>query len=84
VLRQNAIRVKIGLIPTCERSSEGFPGRVGRFTAMHDDERVAACSTMGMLAHLYLHLPSILLEIPAHELGSQIITMMETTEPWYG
>jgi hypothetical protein len=53
VHRQNAIQVKIGLIPTCECSSEWFPGRVGRFTAMHDNERVALCFAIGELTHLY-------------------------------
>jgi hypothetical protein len=83
VLRQNEIRVKIGLIPTCERSSEWFPGRVGRFTATHDDERVAARFTTGKLAHLY-HQSLLFVEHWNPALGGQIIAVMKAAEPWQG
>jgi hypothetical protein len=55
--------------------------KVGPFTAMRDNESVRHLSRW---AHLYRRLSSILLEIPEHELGGQIIAMMETTELWHG
>ena len=81
--RQNVIRVKIGLIPTCERSSEWFPGRVGRFTATHGNERVAAHFAIGKLAHVY-HWSLLFVERWNPALGNQIIAVVETTELWHG